>query len=372
MSRAFARLSALLPAYLTGPFAAAATPPAAPVNSPHPPPARMASTTATAATGAEVNNTPEQWRQELAALPSLDQLGGTMPTIFLAHGQPMLITPPRLAAARGGPLGTIQGPEGLLSQFLRDLGPVLIDKYSPRAIVVLSAHWETPGGGVTTDYGDENPLLMDYFGFPDELYQVEFKSHGDRKVAERVVELLQGAGITSSRLTNKLEARGEDGRGFQGPGLDHGVFVPFIKMFNGVAPLPIIQVSIPSDLRPEAQYALGAALAPLRKEGVLVISGGLTVHTFRDFSAFSPETAKPQYRAWEKSIVDAVAVEEPEARRRALFNLVHHPAFRAAHPREEHFVPLYIAQGAGSEGGGPAGARMVCGLWGAKTVVFGV
>lgn len=122
-------------------------------------------------------------------------------------------------------------------------------------------------------------------------------------------------------------------------------------MFSGAAPIPVIQVSIPTDLRPETQFALGAALAPLRSEGVLVVAGGLTVHTFRDFSAFSPETAKPQYRAWEKSIVDAVAVEEvslsfsslllvvlatdadsphfsqPEARRQALFNLVHHPSF---------------------------------------------
>lgn len=81
-------------------------------------------------------------------------------------------------------------------------------------------------------------------------------------------------------------------------------------MFNGSAPVPVVQVSIPTDLRPETQHALGVALAPLRKEGVLVISGGLTIHTFRDFSAFSPDTAKPQYRSWEKSIVDAVAVEE--------------------------------------------------------------
>ncbi|GAA5842128.1 hypothetical protein JCM9279_002795 [Rhodotorula babjevae] len=330
------------------------------------------SSTASSTDGATLNDSPEEWRAQLEALPSLEELGGSIPAVFLAHGQPMLITPPHLAAQRGGPLATIQGPEGLLVQFLRDLGPTLLDKYRPKAIVILSAHWETPGGGVATDYGDENPLLYDYFGFDKALYEVEFKSRGDRQVAERVVELLQAAGIKSSRLTTKLEARGEDGRGFSGPGLDHGVFVPLIHMFNGSAPVPVVQVSIPSDLRPETQHALGVALAPLRSEGVLVLSGGLTVHTFRDFSAFSPETAKPQYRAWEKSIVDAVAVDEPAARNRALFNLVHHPAFRAAHPREEHFVPLYIAQGAGSEGGTAKGARMVCGLWGAKTVVFGV
>ena len=168
MSRVLSRLSAILPAYLTG-----STPSPAPTLSrslKSPQSSRMASTTSHTSNGdgAEVNDTPAQWRAELDALPSLEELGGRIPSVFLAHGQPMLITPPRLAAQRGGPLAKIQGPDGLLVQFLRDLGPHLLDKYRPRAIVVLSAHWETPGGGMTTDYGDENPLLMDYFGFPEE------------------------------------------------------------------------------------------------------------------------------------------------------------------------------------------------------------
>lgn len=81
----------------------------------------------------------------------------------------MLIHPPHLANARGGPLGAVQGPKAPLAWFLKDLGPALMDKYRPKAIVVLSAHWESPGGGLVTDYGDENPLLFDYFGFPDEV-----------------------------------------------------------------------------------------------------------------------------------------------------------------------------------------------------------
>ncbi|GAA5961643.1 hypothetical protein JCM8115_004718 [Rhodotorula mucilaginosa] len=322
--------------------------------------------------GAEVNDSPDLWRKELAALPSLEDLGGVLPSIFLAHGSPMLIHPPHLADARGGPLNEVQGPNGGLAKFLQDLGPAVMEKYKPKAIVVLSAHWESPGGGIVTDYGDQNPLLFDYFGFPDELYEVEFNSKGDHAVAEKVVQVLQTAGIKSARLTTKLEARGQDGRGFEGPGLDHGVFVPFIHMFGKTAPVPIVEVSIPSDLSPATQYRFGAALAPLRSEGILLISGGLTVHTFRDFSAFSPETAKPVFRTWEKSIVDAVTQTDPEQRHRAMANLVHHPGFRAAHPREEHFVPIYAAEGAGSTGGPKNGARLVCGLWGAKTVFWGV
>lgn len=83
--------------------------------------------------------------------------------------RPMLIHPPHLADARGGPLNEVQGPNGGLAKFLQDLGPAVMEKYKPKAIVVLSAHWESPGGGIVTDYGDQNPLLFDYFGFPDEV-----------------------------------------------------------------------------------------------------------------------------------------------------------------------------------------------------------
>ncbi|GAA5893130.1 hypothetical protein JCM6882_003893 [Rhodosporidiobolus microsporus] len=377
MHRAFSRLSALVPAYLSSSSASSSANTTASSISPH---SRMASSASTAVKGdgAEINTTPEEWRRELDALPSLEETGGAIPSVFLAHGQPMLIYPPHLStsSSRLGAIADIQGPSGLLAQFLRDLGPALMSKYSPQAIVVFSAHWETPnGGGVVTDYGDANPLLFDYFGFPDDLYKVKFESKGNRALAERIVTLLQAGGIKGSRLSSKLEPRGEDGRGFAGPGLDHGVFVPFKLMFNDTAPVPVIQVSISSSLTPASEYALGAALEPLRKEGVLIVSGGLTIHTFRDFDAFSPRTAKPMYRDWERAIVEAAAVEDPAKRRAALFSLPLHPAFRAVHPREEHFVPLYIAAGAAdaqSQSQAGARARTVCGLWGAKTVLFGV
>ncbi|BGP12106.1 hypothetical protein JCM10213_005213 [Rhodosporidiobolus nylandii] len=326
--------------------------------------------------GAEVYTTPEEWKRELDALPSLEETGGAIPSVFLAHGQPMLIYPPHLSvgSSRLGAIADIQGPlpNGLLARFLSDLGPALLEKYKPKAVVIFSAHWETRGGGVVTDYGEENPLLYDYFGFPSDLYNVNFKSSGDHALAERVVTLLKDAGVPS-RLTSKLESRGEDGRGFEGPGLDHGVFVPLLLALGEKPSIPVIQVSIDAALTPASEYALGAALEPLRKEGVLIMSGGLTIHTFREFDAFSPKTARGIYRDWERAIVEAAAVEEPTARKSALFSLIHHPAFRSAHPREEHFVPLYIAAGAADEASKEGKkARTVCGLWGAKTVVFGV
>ncbi|ORY89118.1 Extradiol ring-cleavage dioxygenase class III enzyme subunit B [Leucosporidium creatinivorum] len=319
----------------------------------------------------EINSLPAEWKAELDNLPTLEQTGGKIPSIFLAHGQPLLIYPPSLSVASSGmaAVADIQGPKGSLANFLKDLGPALLKKYEPKAIVVFSAHWETNNGALVTDYGEENPLLMDYFGFPPQLYEVAFKSSGDSALSERVVGLLKKSGI-AARTTTKLEKRGEDGRGFRGPGFDHGVFVPFKLMFKDVSPIPIIQVSIDASLDPRKEYALGAALEELRSEGVLIISGGLTIHTFRDFGAFSPKTAGPVYKEFERSIIDAVEIEDPAKRQQALYALTSHPGFRPSHPREEHFVPLYIAAGAADKTGGRA--RVLQGCHGAKSIVFGV
>ncbi|KAM0749284.1 Extradiol ring-cleavage dioxygenase, class III enzyme, subunit B [Meredithblackwellia eburnea MCA 4105] len=329
----------------------------------------MSTSATTSAQPSIIRSVREEWSKELEALPSLEETGGKIPSIFLAHGQPLLVYPSNLHRVGFDALQETQGANGTLANFLKDIGPVLVDKYKPKAIVVFSAHWETHGERLVTDYGEENPLLMDYFGFPDELYKLKFESRGDTIVAERVVELFKQAGM-KARLSSKLEQRGEDGRGFAGPGLDHGVFVPFKLMFNDKAPVPIIQVSIDASLSPEKEWAIGAALEPLRSEGILIISGGLTIHTFRDFGAFAPSTAKPVYKGFEESIIDAVAVPDPTKRKQALVNLIHHPGFRACHPREEHFVPIYIAAGAADATGGKA--RVLSGIHGAKTVAFGL
>ncbi len=183
-----------------------------------------------------------------------------------------------------------------------------------------------------TDYGESNPLLYDYYGFPPELYDVAFDSRADGALSRQIVDLFTQAGI-KSRLSPAIEPRGEDGRGGARPGLDHGVFVPFKLMFGDEPSVPIVQVSIDSSLLAKDEWALGAALEPLRAQGVLVISGGLTVHTFRDFSAFAPSTAKPIIVEWEHAINQATAVEDPVKRRQALEALLAHPGKTAAHHR---------------------------------------
>lgn len=145
--------------------------------------------------------TQKQWREALEALPATPD---KIPAFFFAHGSPMLAFPQELSTSSNELLATM-GPRSNLASFLGDFGPTLLRKYKPKGIIVFSAHWETEGERlgiyyhqiscirlteiiyIVTEYGDENPLLMDYFGFQEELYQLKFKSRGDPLLSERIV-----------------------------------------------------------------------------------------------------------------------------------------------------------------------------------------
>ena len=108
---------------------------------------------------------------------------------------------------------------------------------------------------------------MDYYGFAPELYQLKFTSRGSSQLSQRVVQAFQESGVRA-RTTPASESRGRDGRGYNGPGLDHGVFVPFRIMFgeefDGEGSVPIVEASIHSSLSPEDNWQLGKAVAKLR------------------------------------------------------------------------------------------------------------
>ncbi|KAJ7470332.1 Extradiol ring-cleavage dioxygenase, class III enzyme, subunit B [Mycena latifolia] len=308
-----------------------------------------------------------RWRKNLEELPANPE---KIPAFFFAHGSPRLAFPPSGNSNFTGnsDFVTWGGPTGPLAKFLKDFGPALLKKYQPKGIVVFSAHWETSSERLVTDYGDENPLLYDYYNFAPELYELKFKSKGDSALSKRVVELYAEAGQLA-RLSPKLENRGSDGRGFSGPGLDHGVFLPFRIMFGEeFTDIPIVQVSIDSSMSPEKNWALGKAVSKLREEGILVLSGGLVVHNLRDLASFAPQSAKPLHKEFDKAMLAAVSVPDETERKQAMVNLTKHAGFRACHPREDHFVPLYVAAGAG-EGGD---AKVIADIYGCETVVFGL
>lgn len=142
--------------------------------------------------------------------------------------------------------------------------------------------------------------------------------------------------------------------------------MPFKHMFTDICPVPIIEVSQFVDARKNVE--LGRALQALRSEGCIILAGGLTIHTFEDFAAFAPSTAKQGYKAYETKLKSIVETRDLEARNVALFDILNDEWFKRAHPTIEHFTPMYIALGTGGEGR----STLLSGLHGALTVAFGL
>jgi aromatic ring-opening dioxygenase catalytic subunit (LigB family) len=193
----------------------------------------------------------------------------------------------------------------------------------PKAILVVSGHWEEPV--FTVGSSPAPPMLFDYYGFPEETYRLRFDAPGSPALAKRVRELLGAAGLPTAD---------DPARGY-----DHGVFVP-LKLVTPEADIPVVQLSLRDDLDPEAHLAAGRALAPLRDEGVLIVGSGMSWHNMRGFSpAF---TGKSQaFDAW---LAEALA--DPVRRDEAIRHWDQAPYAREAHPREEHLAPLFVAAGA--------------------------
>jgi aromatic ring-opening dioxygenase catalytic subunit (LigB family) len=218
-----------------------------------------------------------------------------------------------------------------LAAYLRDLPASLGTR--PRALLVISAHWEAPVPTVMS--AERPPLFFDYYGFPPETYRLSWPAPGDPGLAARVRELLAAAGFQSA----------EDGaRGF-----DHGTFIPLGLSFPD-ADVPTIQLSLQRDLDPALHLAMGRALAPLRDEGVLIVGSGMSYHNMRGFGG-SGRAASETFDAWLRE----AALAEPATRAARLTDWASAPAARAAHPREEHLLPLMVVAGAAGDDAGRLG-----------------
>lgn len=248
---------------------------------------------------------------------------GRLPTYFVPHG--------------GGPCFFMDPPPGgpgtwdRMADFLRSLPGDLPEK--PRAILVITGHWETPGLAVTTS---AHPgLIFDYFGFPDSTYELTYPAPGDPKLAGQVADLLEEAGFPVL-----LDAE----RGF-----DHGMFIPLKVAFPDAA-IPVVELSVRKDLDPAAHIAIGRALAPLRDDGVLILATGMSYHNLRGFFANDPrvEAISEAFDTW---LAKAVC-QNQASREAALIGWEGAPGARICHPREEHLIPLMVA--AGAAGADPA------------------
>lgn len=199
----------------------------------------------------------------------------------------------------------------------------------PKAIVMVSAHWEEDGVFAVMS-SPRPPMLYDYYGFPEHTYRIQYPAPGSPELAQRILELLGDA---------RLPARADPRRGF-----DHGAFVPLALMYPQ-ADIPVVQVSIQAGYEPGAHFALGRALAPLREENVLIVCSGLSYHNLREIRSIGAAPSA-QFDAWlQQAVVQGPAHER--LAQLAQWELA--PSARRAHPREDHLVPLMVAAGAAED-----------------------
>jgi aromatic ring-opening dioxygenase catalytic subunit (LigB family) len=222
------------------------------------------------------------------------------------------------------PQGTWTG----MADFLRQLPSRLPEK--PRAILIVSGHWETRGFGLTAD--PQPGLVYDYYGFPPHTYALRYDAPGAPAIAERARALLAEASFQAGLDPER--------------GLDHGVFVP-LKVVYPEADIPVVELSLDRSLDPALHLAAGRALAPLRDEGILIVGAGMSFHNLRALGDPRARTPSEAFDAW---LTQAVALPG-ESRASALRDWATAPAARLCHPREEHLLPLMVAAGA-AEGPG--------------------
>ncbi len=201
----------------------------------------------------------------------------------------------------------------------------------PRAIVIVSAHWDT--ALPTVGFAERPQTIHDFWGFPEALYAIRYPATGCREAAEEVVAAIANAGLPVTKDAER--------------GLDHGAWVPLRLMFPE-ADVPVIPLSIQSRGGPQQAYALGRALAPLAARGFLVIASGNVTHNLRDYQLAARSGGQtPAYvREFADWMATRLAAQDIPAlldyRRQA-------PGAVQAQPSDEHLLPLYVALGAAGE-----------------------
>ncbi|WP_028611999.1 dioxygenase family protein [Paenibacillus harenae] len=235
-----------------------------------------------------------------------------MKPLFLAHGSPMLAV-----------------EQNEYSKFLAQTGAEL----KPDAIVIFTAHWETEAITISSK-DDEYETIYDFHGFPDELYQVQYPAKGSTETAALVGRLLGGSGIPVEYDRDR--------------GLDHGSWTMLKHMFPK-ADVPVVQASVNPYRSAEEQYKIGEALRSLSSHRILLIGSGVTVHNLRmvKWGQKEPESWAVEFDEW---LIEKMNTRDTGS----LFQYEQlAPHAKLAVPRAEHFVPLYIAMGAGNPASTP-------------------
>ncbi|CAN6458432.1 unnamed protein product [Victoria cruziana] len=237
-----------------------------------------------------------------------------MDTFYISHGSPMMSIDEGIPARK----------------FLESWTEKVMPGERPRAILVISGHWETADPCVNV-ISTTNPTIYDFYGFPRPMYELKYPAPGAPELARRVKELLQGAGFKKVK---------ED----KSRGLDHGTWVPLMLMYPN-ADIPVCQLSIQLHKDAGYHYNMGKALSPLREEGVLVMGSGSATHNLR---TMMPDGTPPSkwaidFDTWLKdSLLNGRYEDVNDYLNKA-------PYAKMAHPWPDHFYPLHVAMGAAGE-----------------------
>ncbi len=255
-------------------------------------------------------------------MPSTEFSTERMPVIFLSHGAPPLADDPL---------------------WTRQLADWSASMPRPQSVLMVSAHWENEP--LTVSATRTVPLYYDFYGFPERYYDVTYPAPGAPGLASEVERLL----ATSGRSVQRDEERG----------LDHGAYVPLVEMYPE-ADIPVLQVSMPT-LDPAALFEIGRNLAPLRDQGVLIVGSGFSTHNLREMNWHAGPDGHPpswsvEFDDWLTQQLDAGNVDSLIDFERAA------PDASLAHPRTEHFAPLFVSLGAAANGGLESEAP-VTGFW---------
>lgn len=233
----------------------------------------------------------------------------TQPSLFIAHGSP-----------------TLAIEHNAYTGYLKELGQQFMSNVPPRAVLIFSAHWDSPIQLVSDDTVHET--LHDYYGFPEEMYHIRYPAKGDPELSDWIGTIFK---------TSNLQYQMSSGRG-----LDHGAWVVLRAMFPE-GNIPVVTLSVDSKRSPEEQYAIGKMLSELRSRNVLIIGSGGLVHNLR----LMEDRTEP--KSWATEFDDWIGEQLAGWNLRTLFDFEK----KAPHVKEavpsyatEHFAPLLYAMGA--------------------------
>ena len=204
----------------------------------------------------------------------------------------------------------------------------------PSALLVISAHWEEPV--FTLGVKPDPELYYDYYDFPPHTYELTWPAPAAPQLFPKIQSLLKNSGIAFAL---------DQARDF-----DHGVFVPGKLSFPDAA-IPTMQISLKRGLDPAAHIALGKALAPLRDEGVFILGSGMSYHNMRAFR-YRDNNPIPGAEIFDDWLTETVREKDRRKREQRLAQWESAPGARAAHPREEHLLPLMVVAGTAGEDAG--------------------